>query len=308
MNAKTNYFMFPIAFINESINDIINWCIMENAKKTDYDEANFPRQILYKFYRCQNEIPLNILIRLNEMVDKGRLIIDEDYNGFNREEFNPEIETENLQNEFKTDQEFMNDCFEFYKYNQAKNYLSISGGDYETCIKTHEKMKNIFTSTVEKFGKMPHVQLNTSWLFDARDGKIEDQLFRFIVAVKSLIGKKKYVHTNKKNIIFRMYGLKNDEMFAKAPDSIKEKVKSLLNRYQFEKLRNVAVNRGFIQYLSYNGCRGFYVSTRFKDVEELANQIIDRRKNKQAMDQKYLLAKSVLKAAFKPIKSIEFEN
>lgn len=70
----------------------------------------------------------------------------------------------------------------------------------------------------------------------------------------------------------------------------------------------MAVNTGFIQYLSYKGCRGFYLSTKFKDAVSFASYIIEKKQKKDKRSKQYKDAQNALSANFKSIKVIEFQN
>ena len=72
-----------------------------------------------------------------------------------------------------------------------------------------------------------------------------------------------------------MLGCKSGNVFI---PEMHEDFNFYIRRRQFDKLMNAAINRGFVQKLSSQGKRGFYISTRYKTSDSLQKAITTQQR------------------------------
>ena len=138
------------------------------------------------------------------------------------------------------------------RYKQAQAALNFSGGTYKGSKDSYDVLQRIV-----KAGTI-YTSVKTSYLFDARDGKLLPDLLLLIAAVRPIIGKRNFTKTYREVILERMY---NGMPWAK------------LTRYSFDKLFNAASSKGMVTRIPAG--RGYYVSIRWS-TEQLKKRIIER--------------------------------
>jgi hypothetical protein len=157
----------------------------------------------------------------------------------------------------------------------------------------------------KQYGKDARASIRIDWLEDAKNGKISFDLFRLIVAIKSIIGKKNFAKTYKNVLIYRILGCKFKD--AITPE-MKEDFEFWNRRRQFNKLMNTAVNRGFLQRLSSKGSRGFYISTKYKTGKDLQEAIIAKQEKWESKKEEMERASFELRKAQKEIKAKRYDK
>ena len=98
--------------------------------------------------------------------------------------------------------------------------LSITIGNITGLIYEYEEMNNFEYEYEKQYGKDAQVKVNNKLLFEVRDSKFNERLFRVYCAIKSLIGEKDFCRITLKTISYRMYGFKKLDIFKKEFDSI----------------------------------------------------------------------------------------
>ena len=274
------YLYIPLSFLqlrNKKnqlpIDKIRGWAIINFARNINYDLKSVMNQTLYCYYRKRNNISNNIYLQIEDAIENGTLIIDEDYYGFSGSEFNPEYEMETFEPFFNENQDFKNECISNYQFNNALKNSGIIA-DFENCYSDYNSLNGTLKKYEHENGKDIYVSIKSKYLIDTLKGKIPLNMFSFIVAIKSIIQKRNFSKTYKDVIIRRMFGCKTDEVFMKYLNKnsfIKPLVDKINKRYQFDKLMKETQNREFFTYLSPG--RGYFVSTKY-DVEKLKNEII----------------------------------
>ena len=103
-----------------------------------------------------------------------------------------------------------------------------------------------------------YTSLKTDYLFDVLNGKFPFSLLILLAAVKSVIGKKNFTKTYMDVLIKRMYG---------HPITI--------TRYMFNKLIRQARERKLFLMIAVR--RGYYVSTKIRNIEDFKKKIEARK-------------------------------
>jgi hypothetical protein len=251
------YLQFPLFLIRNmfndkeaTINNIIKYGIYRMSKAIKYDLRNVARQILFEQYRGDlNHAIRKCLTRIDfQYVGK-----DDDYNGFSGDEFNPDLEIDELLEAFAYDAELKAHCIEFYSVRQALQVVSVTG-NIEGILEIGKSIeKDIIAGQV-----MPMIGLHI--LFDFRDNdKTEKDIAQLLayIAVRSVIGEKAYAKTNKDHIVCRMFG------YASIKETIglelAELHKKYLLRYHVEKVLK-ALEMDWNVCIYSNRTRGIYIS------------------------------------------------
>lgn len=276
MNDKTNvqkYVQFPLCYLQEiaikpkeAIEMAISYGIVRCAKNTKYTLKDVARQVLYDYYQS------NVNGKIEQFLAQNSIEIDEDYKGFNNNEFEPE-DLEKLADILK--KEHNEDCIEHYQFHIVPNYLNISIGSK---CGTHENYKQVNSFLMKHellHGKQPFPSIGLELLFSYRDNPENIELFLAYVAIKSLIGRNEFAITTKDAIIMRMIGAKNKEALQEAckNKALKAIYSKYINRYWSDKLLKELQMKGFIK--SKIGIfRRLCISTQL-DYQQLEESIIN---------------------------------
>jgi hypothetical protein len=201
------YIQFPLFLLHdivnnkdESITNILRYGIYHFAMAIETNLVDVAKQICYNNYRRELNQEISNLLNKYQFEYFG---LDEDYNGFSGENFNPEDEINELLNLFDSDHELKNNCIEFNNVNQALKLLNLKGDadaviSHAKFIKRQIKPKEI----------MPMIGIHL--LFDYRDtNKSEFDIIQLkaYIAIQSILGVKLYAKTNKQFILQRMFGV-----------------------------------------------------------------------------------------------------
>jgi len=144
------------------------------------------------------------------------------------------------------------------KLKKAHELLSFSGGTIDRYKNTGRRISQTITK-----GDI-YTSVKTSYLFDARDSKLQIELLLLVAAIKSIIGKRNFAKAYTAVIIRRMYG---HEM--------------PLSRRQFTKLVSDGMAKRMFTLIPAG--RGYYVSIRFtvNELKEKVTQSITKYEGKR---------------------------
>lgn len=268
MNSKVRYIQFPLFLLQdfltnkvEVIDRIFGYGIYRYSKAISFKPDKAMSHFIYCYYNKRDVLTDYLLVSIDYYINNDLIELNEDYKGFDSEgKFNPEYEIEQLLKIVEKDIEFKENLIEFYKM-----HLSCQSLQIETNIgKSISIAKQIEQLTPQK---EPLPMVNIDLLFEFRDNvKSEFELFQFLcfIAIKSIIGTKEYVKTNKKHIICRMFGYNTIKHL---PKKFKVPYQSLFikysMRYHLDKLiRALELNWNVLTYS--NNMRGFYVCVENK--------------------------------------------
>lgn len=135
------------------------------------------------------------------------------------------------------------------KYVTVQNLLNFEGG---SLVQTKANFSTLNSSVTTN---EIYTSVKTTVLFDVRNEIVPFNHLLLLAAVKSVIGKRNYNLTYKNVLIKRMYGNRRS-----------------ITRYSFNKLMDAVINRGFFQKIPAG--RGYYVSTKYRDIEEFEKAIV----------------------------------
>lgn len=259
-----------------------------------YEIQEVGRQFMYCYYHDPGSIPMPLLNRIKQYVKKKKLFVDESYRGFGKggfDPFDPDYDNGELFDIFEMDSDFKLEAILFYQVRQVFKIGSIKTGDGLIGLVIGWKEEaDIFVENFElKFGSDALVGVKIDLIRQARDNKIDRDLFRAYAAVKSILGKKKYIASNKPAILSRMVGCKTKEAFqyytaSKATNHkpLLATVKKYSKRYQMGKLLLMLAEKKFLMFLSKKQHRTIYLSA-YMEPEELSRIVSESKSLKQRM-------------------------
>ena len=283
------YVQFPLSLLPKIITDkedtikkILFFGIYHFSKNIESEINSAIKQFLYFYYRNKSNLTDSLIKKIGRYVNDESLVLDEDYFGFKGEgeSFNPENEINDLLKICITDIELKEEILEFHKVYKA------------SCFFTYEKKHNL--AHILKVGKeieikykepilSVRVDLLRDFYFNDKDEYDLIQLVAYL-AIRSILGKKKYTKANKKHILYRMLGyasIKNcPENF---PENCPEDILALFTKYShrchMDKLINyLELNWNIVSYGM--NVRGIYFAMKqIIDIDELA-LIVEKKKMK----------------------------
>jgi hypothetical protein len=294
------YIQFPLYLIRnifnnkeKTIGQIITYGIYRYSCSFKYATNNVAQQIIYDYYK--GNLSTNLRRKI-DFINSDVIGKNEDYNGFTgMGEFSPDDEIIELMECFNNDEDLYFMAIEHYQIHLAYESLNIKGNKNDCLLKGKEIEK-----LIPKGEPMP--MINLSLLFDFRDKEKSEfeitQLCAFI-AIKSILGIKNTVKTNKNHIVSRLLGYASVKHL---PSEMNEVVKALYikysHRYHIDKLlQHLELNWNVITYS--NDMRGLYVAMNNKiSLDQLAllaeskkqkNRILNLKQKKTDAKNKALL-------------------
>lgn len=279
MSKDSNkYFNFPLCFLQliktgkQALEDICNWAIINYSQKIKYSSdipgaelLNVAKQAIYRFYH--DDAISSIETKFCQLISTDKFEHDEVYQGFAPDgKFDPG-NVQAILNEFENDQEFKEDCILQYQHDQALSILNVEGSNIESRLKRYNELQEFYYSFITNNGPDAWTSVKTTYLFDARDGKLPVDLFRLVAAVKSIIRKRNFCQTYKVVILRRMFGCKGIKEFNSLHGNVEDL--PLFKRKTWDKLLRTAEQRNLLTYLPTT--RGYYVSIKY-DEEKLRKE------------------------------------
>lgn len=300
---KERYIQFPLCLFMETYLDplkgihlILNYGIVNYAKKFKYDISEVAIQLMYCYYRNQEMIQFELLETIQDYIDTEKLSIDPDYSGFDNTIFEPLDGSPELLGLLESDQEFRDSAILLYQIRQAVSEDNLSLDiTIENVISQYETGKKIQERFEQQFGKdvMPSIKIDQ--IFEFIDSlKLNDSFnkidyFRAYIGIKSLIGRNTFTTTNKPAILSRMIGCKSKAAFEYYTLNRYNKRKELLptvekfsKKYQMDKLLLNLAQLKFIMFLSKPKVSVLYIS-QFMEPEKLAEVV---KQGKESRDLK----------------------
>jgi hypothetical protein len=275
MNKKeTKYLQFPLSMLPEiifntqaTIEKIVHYGIYHYSKiileKKEVDIAKALKQFLYFFYRKKEFLTDRLIQKMERYISEESLILDMDYNGFHNESFNPESEINSLMVIIQMDSDFKSEILELYWV-----YRSYSFFNFEKIINPKQILKigSKVSSEIKPQEPMVSCKLNhlENFYKEEKDEYDKIQLVAYL-AIRSILGGKEYVKTNKSHILSRMMGYGSSKLI---PSELSDEVEQLFNkytiRYHIDKLIvELQLNWNLLTYSNHN--RGIYIALKSEE-------------------------------------------
>lgn len=288
------YLQFPLCLLMETYKDIgtglnliLNYGLMYYAMKQKYNLRDVAKQICYDYYRNESDLPGRIVNVINT---SDEFIPDVNYNGFSGAEFNPEDNIEQILSLFEQDQEFKDECILRYRIHTAAAFFNVQVNS-ETTLRAYKKALSIKESFEAKFGPDVFPSCKPDMIFQVRDGNHKDiDFLRAYIGIRSMLGNRNFISSNKPAILSRMIGCKSKAAFeyytnGKFKDkTVLPTIETYSKKYHMDKLPLNLAERKYIMFLSKKQVSIIYLS-KYMEPEELG-KIIKETKDKQNIKQR----------------------
>lgn len=258
-----------------AMDDIIDVGVYKSASYSSIDIDNALQQLMYCYYRQKDALTDELRGLLDTLVDEGEILLDEDYNGFDGDNFHIEREDiEGLYDVINNDDSIKEQITIWHQVRQIGDIVGVwfKGRGVPNLIDRAEKVLK----------QLPEcktlITVKTAMMFEYRNNKksaFEIDLLVCYLAIRSIIGIKTHGYTTKKAVLTRMIGCNSldekDNLELKG--ILKNKsLKAIYDKYssisRLDKLLNTLVQWKFITKIGMKELRRTYFSTKL-NLQEL---------------------------------------
>lgn len=303
MNDKKEfkYVQFPLCLLMETYKEdletalrlILRYGIMNYATKLKYNLQDVAKQVCYYYYRKQGVAQNSIIEKIETAIDQDLFTPDEDYNGFSGQTFQPDDNISEVLKLFESDPQFKEDSIINYQLHLSTSgdHLGISIASNDDLIDTFNRALQIQETFEERFGPDAMPFCKKSMLFDFISNPKDIDLFRAYIGIKSMLGRRNFISSNKPAILSRMIGCKSKAAFEYYTTDKYNKDKNLLptvakygKRYHMDKLLLTLAEHKYIMFLSKEKISVIYLS-KYMEPEDLG-KLIKETKTRQNIKQR----------------------
>jgi len=265
---EDRYIQFPLSFLQlfftepDEVYKYILWYGLVNTSTVmiEPDLHEVARQLMYLYYRNRSMIHDPLMAGIINLIKKDQLFIDEDYNGFFEDNFDPEPSISDLLAAFEKDDILKYHAILCYQIKVAAWTTMIEISDMNDVVYYYNVGSDLREKFESKYGSDAMPGMKPGQIIDFMSNREYDEIFRAIVSVRSLIGRKEYVSTYRQAIFMRMTGSKSNA-------ALDDLIKTSASAYEFynrdirsEKSKRVHFDRLIGKLLS----NGFIKSRLFK--------------------------------------------
>jgi hypothetical protein len=295
MNEKKEYgyIQFPLCLLMETYKEdtesglrlILRYGIMNYAKKLNYSLNDVANQVAYSFSRKYNILEDSIKHKINKAITSLQFSVVGDAEWYIRTNDLHENNLSELLNMFEEDEEFKNDSIRHYQIHLAtsQDHLNLSISSYDSLISSYNIALQMQKDFESKFGSDAMPSCKISMLFSFIKNSKDIDILRSYLGIKSMIGMRNFISTNKPSILSRMVGCKSKAAFEYYTTDRYKKNRVLLptvekykKRYHMDKLLMSLAERKYIMFLSKEKVSVIYMST-YMEPEELGKLIKDTK-------------------------------
>lgn len=264
-SGKHRYLQFPLSYLRDAFDDTkatMKRCmvfgIYNYAQKLPADPDRIAWQIIYELYR--GKLPTGILAEIEKTASElGQLDPPFDSTGA----WEPKAdEVQELKQAFDSNVKLFELAAEYWRVHEALRFMGLSA-DKEYILCEGKRLLHAY----QPGDPMPMLKASTLLEFNQQD-KTEYDVAELCMyaAIRSSIGKKDYIRTNRLHLVARMFGYAGKNQ---VPESKPALYRKYLNRYHFDKvLAALRDNWGIVQYAHHT--RGMYLAAGKMSLENLA--------------------------------------
>lgn len=265
------YIYFPLHLLakvilnpKEGISDILHYGIVQFSKKIfEFDGESFdprysyePVKLFSHIVYCYNHGTLDPAIsRWIKTLEKSGKYILSDNNGYDADgiEFFPQEEIECLMEASKPNSKMFQKCKDFYRMDCAMSLLELRG-DYNQIMSASERVFEDVRNYESKWGKDSLVSVKVDLILDFYKNDKTSREYELLLAhcaLKSFLGNKQFVKTNKPSMVMRMCGARKPNIYEEyqKQSQIKKIVEKYSKRYHADKLLLDLIDRSLLRSL-----------------------------------------------------------
>lgn len=158
--------------------------------------------------------------------------------------------------------------------------LKISISSLHWTKKQHSEINSYIINFENKYGTDAKVKIHKDLLFEVRDEKFNERLFRVYCGIVSVIGNKKFVRITNKRISYRMLGFKSEDIYYKEKSNYK-----LMTARQIKNCTDKLSEKNLFAKLTYRNRLTFYSTAyRGKKFNEVLTSSIALNKERKEVN------------------------
>ena len=268
------------------------YSLTQTKKVTSKEERTFIEQFIYSYYNDPDTLTLELGEKMEQYINEGMFNSDDDRKGFaagKGRKLNIDREVHELDRIFDDDEEFREMVLMFGKGKDAFQFYDMKKDFKDIFLWAMEKEKQIPANS--PMVMIPQKKLKEFYAEEKTE--LEIMTFAIYLAIRSILGTKKYCRTTKEMILARAFGFRNMEELMKNPPALFEKY-SPTKRYWIDKALDEVVRGGWNihVYSTKKGLRGLYVGAGIS-VDEFENYVAEMMKAKDPKHRKKVMNKRI---------------
>jgi 6-pyruvoyl-tetrahydropterin synthase len=292
------YFDVPITMLRgladnkkKTLRDITRYgayTLTKTKKMTGRPERDFIVQFIYAYYNKPDSLTMELADKMEEAIDEGMFHVDEDHNGFAAGEgrkLNVDGEVHDLERIFEDDKEFQDMVIKFGKAKDAYQFYDMKK-DFSYIFDWALEMEKTIPDNSPTVG-IPQKKLKE--FYSQEKTELEIMTFAAYLAIRSILGTKKYCRTTKEMILARTFGFRNMAELNQNPPTLYAKYSK---RYWIDKLLAEVREWNIHIYSTNEGLRGMYVGHGIS-ADEFENYVAERMKAKDQKHRKKVMNKRI---------------
>jgi hypothetical protein len=228
MKKQLRYFQFPLCLLTavhkdkeEGMQDILRFALVKFALGQEISTEDAARQLIYDTI-CGNDVLAAARGALENSSYRDWHPEDEtgiDFlNDIDRYSFFAANETRedlvyDLVEVFKEDSNLFQAAIKHSQLSKINQFFGVQGPGHDQRLKAFDKVNRKIKSHELRFGNDPKPTIETSLFFDFMNNEDDPLLFACYMAIRSILGRRKYCKTTKHAIQQRMFGAKSNKVF-----------------------------------------------------------------------------------------------
>jgi len=311
---KYKYLDVPITMLRgladdkkKTLRDIARYgayTLTKTKKMTGRPERDFIVQFIYAYYNEPDSLTMELADKMEEAIDEGMFHQDEDHRGFAAGEgrkLNVDSEVHDLERIFEDDKEFQDMVLKFGKARAAFRFYEMKK-DFSYIFDWALEMEKTIPDNSPTVG-IPQKKLKE--FYSQEKTELEIMTFAAYLAIRSILGTKKYCRTTKEMILARTFGFRNMAELNQNPPTLYAKYSK---RYWIDKLLAEVREWNIHIYSTNEGLRGMYIGNGAEISEDYFLDMIAKKQFLKDSKTKNQSLKKRLAEKIEKLKNEEFSE
>ena len=270
------------------LNLMISYGLVHFALSQNYKLFSVAQHIVYCYYRKNELLPRNIRIAIEKAADIEGFTHDDDHGAFDTHgQFNADENIKEVLQILSDNPKLKEQAIKFYQLHQAEDFFNMQFCVPEAYFERYNEAQIIKERFEGNFGPDAMVSAKPDMLMDFRDDPKQNlDLLRAYLGIVSMIGRRKFISTNKPAILSRMVGCKSKKAFQEVSrqDELQSTIDKYSKRWNIDRLLLTLAEKKYIMFLSKKATSVIYIS-RYMEPQELA-ELVRRSRNKLELKRK----------------------
>jgi len=229
MKQQLRYFQFPLCLLtgvykgkDQGMQDILKFALVKFALSQEITKEDAARQLIYDTF-CGNDVLAAAKTAFKE--NRGKNWLPKEDPGLNQLNeidrymfFSHNEERENLVWEiielFRQDNSLLQAAITHTQLSKINQFFNVKGPKHDQRLRQFNEVNEKIKAHELRFNADPKPTIETELFFDfMNNDDMDPMLFAAYIAIRSIIGRRKYCKTTKEAIRQRMFGAKNNTVF-----------------------------------------------------------------------------------------------